>query len=171
MLSGRRISSSSSEWMYIPWRESSLKIIARFATFKVDDLIFIGSFRPFWFLHSSPSSNGLTTGQESRHLLTAVNQSKIFKVGKLRNNLTFFDFSEKCENLKKNQEISEFDFFTISSNMKKKTQDSSATFLRFTAHQENPKNLELFCVFWWFQKMKSWILGFCVFWTQNFAKK
>ena len=33
--------------------------------------------------------------------LTAVNQSKILKVGKLRNNSTFFDFSEICENLKK----------------------------------------------------------------------
>ena len=33
--------------------------------------------------------------------LTAVNHPKIFKVGKSRNNSIFFNFSEKCENLKK----------------------------------------------------------------------
>ena len=52
-------------------------------------------------------------------------------VEKLRNNSTFFDFSEKCENLKKTQEISEFDVFAISANMKK-TQENRRDYLNWT---------------------------------------
>ena len=36
---------------------------------------------------------------KARRSLAAVNQTKIFKVGKLGNNSTIFDFSETCENL------------------------------------------------------------------------
>ena len=71
--------------------------------------------------------------------------------------------------------ISEFDFFAISANMKKKTQENRFDKLentlallkkkvllvfRFTAQLENPKKIELFCIFWWFKKAEFW--GFCV---------
>ena len=129
----------------------------------------------------------LLVKKQIRNSLTAVNQSKIFKVGKLGNNSTFFDFSEKCENLKNSRDF----WIRLFRDERKyeKTQENRCDclnwrnlkiplhfwkkvllFFRFTAQLENPKKLELFCVFWWFKKVKSWILGFLCFLNSEFCR-
>ena len=155
----------------------------------------LGSLRPFWILHSSPSSNRLTTGQETdsklRHLLTAVNQSKIFKVGKLGNNSTFFDFSEKCKNLKKLKRFLNLTFSRLAQ-ICKKTQENrrdclnwinlkiplhfwkkSATFFEiYCTTRKSEKNSSYFAFSCGSEKWKAEsVWAFCVFWVQNFARK
>ena len=175
MLLGRTISPLS-EWMYyFTLRGSSLKIIAKFATFKVDDFIFrtfsdILVFTLFTIFKWTDSWS--RNRFKSCHSLTAVNQPKIFKVhGEIKKYLDFFRLFWKMQKPEKTQEnrrdcLNETNL-KISLHFWKK----SATFLRFTAQLENPKKIELFYVFWWFKKVKSWILGFLCFLSLEFCKK
>ena len=145
----------------------------------------------------SPSSEWMMiwSGQEidskSRHSLKAVNQSKIFKVGKLRNNSTFFDFSEKCEYLKKLKKFLNLTFLRLAQIWKNSIRSTwvlkldklentltlplwkiSATFFEiYYTTRKSEVNSSYFAFSGDSKKWKAKFWALCVFWIQNFAKK